>query len=392
MALDGEWRNAFIADDEREDELRDGALPGGRFASSDLYGSGQIGGDVVGIPSNAKNADSAWLLLKYLALDTQAEVKLATILKNVPTTFESLKDPTLNSDPHFKVFLQIFGNPHSSFKADHAHRRHRFDPLGQLRRQVGGRSGARSAGRPAGARDTDRPAVPARVTGGSAWDGRHEPRAVAGAPEGAPATCAAALPHGVRCSCRRGSSGSCGSTCIRCSRACTTRSRTTTAVQPPRWTGLTNYRFMFTQDPLVLAVVAEHDLDRHRRRAAHDPLRRRHGVVLTKPRRGSSFYRLAFFVPTMVPAVAASLAFLFLLNPSGPIDTALRFLHVPQPLWFQDPAVVQARSRPAGSVGGRQHDDHLPGGAAGRPDAPVRGGRHRGRERLGRSSATSPCR
>ena len=39
----------------------------------------------------------------------------------------------------------------------------------------------------------------------------------------------------------------------------------------------------------------------------------------------------------MVPAVAASLAFLFLLNPFGPIDTILRFLHLPAPLWFQDP-------------------------------------------------------
>ena len=39
----------------------------------------------------------------------------------------------------------------------------------------------------------------------------------------------------------------------------------------------------------------------------------------------------------MVPAVAASIAFLFLLNPGGPIDTMLRFFHVPQPLWFQDP-------------------------------------------------------
>ena len=56
------------------------------------------------------------MLLKYLALDTSAEVKLATILKNVPTTFESLKDPGLNSDEHFKVFLQIFGNEHSGFK------------------------------------------------------------------------------------------------------------------------------------------------------------------------------------------------------------------------------------------------------------------------------------
>ena len=43
-------------------------------------------------------------------------MKLATILKNVPTTFESLKDPALNKDPHFKVFLQIFGNPNSGFK------------------------------------------------------------------------------------------------------------------------------------------------------------------------------------------------------------------------------------------------------------------------------------
>ena len=44
----------------------------------ELYGAGQIGGDVVGIPSNAKHPDAAWLLLKYLALDTGAEIKLAT--------------------------------------------------------------------------------------------------------------------------------------------------------------------------------------------------------------------------------------------------------------------------------------------------------------------------
>jgi len=105
----------------------------------------------------------------------------------------------------------------------------------------------------------------------------------------------------------------------------------------PRWTGLSNYRFMFTQDPFfwqslrnTLWIVA-----------VGVPLTILLGVgtayVLTKPRRGRSFYRLAFFVPTMVPAVAASIAFLFLLNPGGPIDTVLRFFHVPSPLWFQDP-------------------------------------------------------
>ena len=115
MAMDGEWRNAFIADDGAKINYATAPFPVAD-GPPDLYGAGQIGGDVVGIPSNAPNADSAWLLLKYLALDTQAEVKLATILKNVPTTFDSLKDPKLNSDPHFKVFMQIFGNPNSGFK------------------------------------------------------------------------------------------------------------------------------------------------------------------------------------------------------------------------------------------------------------------------------------
>ncbi len=115
MTMDGEWRVAFIADDGSNVNYGTAPFPVADD-TPDLYGAGQIGGDVVGIPSNAKNPDAAWLLLKYLALDTSAEVKLATILKNVPTTFESLKDPGLNSDEHFKVFLQIFGNAHSGFK------------------------------------------------------------------------------------------------------------------------------------------------------------------------------------------------------------------------------------------------------------------------------------
>jgi multiple sugar transport system permease protein len=39
----------------------------------------------------------------------------------------------------------------------------------------------------------------------------------------------------------------------------------------------------------------------------------------------------------MVPVVAATLGFIFLLNPAGPIDQMLKFLHFPRPLWFHDP-------------------------------------------------------
>jgi multiple sugar transport system permease protein len=106
---------------------------------------------------------------------------------------------------------------------------------------------------------------------------------------------------------------------------------------PPRWVGLFNYRFMFTSDPrfwqavrntlwiigvgttsqIVFAIAA--------------------AMILTRVRAGSGVYRTVFFVPTMVPAVAGALAFVFLLHPSGPVNSILGLLHLPQPLWFRDP-------------------------------------------------------
>jgi multiple sugar transport system permease protein len=105
----------------------------------------------------------------------------------------------------------------------------------------------------------------------------------------------------------------------------------------PRWAGLLNYRVMFTHDPLFwqslrntiwIVIVGG---------ALSIGLGVGTAYVLTKPRRGRGLYRVSFFMPTMVPAVAAALAFVFLLNPGGPIDTILGFLHLPTPLWFQDP-------------------------------------------------------
>lgn len=105
----------------------------------------------------------------------------------------------------------------------------------------------------------------------------------------------------------------------------------------PQWAGFFNYRFMFGHDPLfwqslrnTLWIVA-----------VGAPLQILFAigvaVVLTMPKRGRGIYRTIYFLPTMVPAVAAALSFLFLLNPAGPIDAVLRFLHLPTPLWFQDP-------------------------------------------------------
>src|SRR6266540_2609539 len=60
-------------------------------------------------------------------------------------------------------------------------------------------------------------------------------------------------------------------------------------------------------------------------------------TVLTRIRRGLTLYRTIFFLPSMVPLVAAALGFIYLLNPAGPVNRLLHLLHLPEPLWFVDP-------------------------------------------------------
>jgi multiple sugar transport system substrate-binding protein len=115
MTLDGEWRVAFIDDFKSNVDYSTAPFAVADDMASD-YGRGQIGGDIIGIPRGSAHEQEAWLLTKWLATDTQAEVSLSQALKNVPTTFDSLNDPTLNADQHFSTFLKIFQNPGSTYK------------------------------------------------------------------------------------------------------------------------------------------------------------------------------------------------------------------------------------------------------------------------------------
>jgi multiple sugar transport system substrate-binding protein len=115
MDFDGEWRVGFIKNDESDVPYATAPFP---VADDhpELYGTGQIGGSTIGIPRNPAHPDEAWLLVKYLSLDTAAEKALAEQLHNIPTVVGALDDPVLTADPHFKTFLDIFANPHSRYK------------------------------------------------------------------------------------------------------------------------------------------------------------------------------------------------------------------------------------------------------------------------------------
>jgi multiple sugar transport system substrate-binding protein len=115
MALDGEWRVASIAADHSDVPYRTVPFPVADALSSH-YGLGQIGGTIIGIPRGTDHPADSWEVVKYLSTNTGAVSALAEALKNVPTTYDALKDPKLTGDPHFKVFMKIFANSDSRYK------------------------------------------------------------------------------------------------------------------------------------------------------------------------------------------------------------------------------------------------------------------------------------
>ena len=58
-------------------------------------------------------------------------------------------------------------------------------------------------------------------------------------------------------------------------------------------------------------------------------------LLLNLKVRGQAIYRTIYFLPSVMPPVASALLWLWLLNPQyGLINTALGYLHLPQPLWL----------------------------------------------------------
>lgn len=63
------------------------------------------------------------------------------------------------------------------------------------------------------------------------------------------------------------------------------------------------------------------------------------GLLVTRIKTGAGVFRTLFYLPYLAPPVAATLGFVFLLNPgTGPVNAILTDLGLPAPGWFNDPA------------------------------------------------------
>jgi multiple sugar transport system permease protein len=109
-------------------------------------------------------------------------------------------------------------------------------------------------------------------------------------------------------------------------------------LQPSRWVGTANYRYMVQDDPQIWTAVK----NTLWLVGIAVPLKVMFAfgvaLMLTRARRGIGFFRTVFYLPALAPPVAATLGFVYLLNPAtGPIDGALNALGIHGPLWFNDP-------------------------------------------------------
>jgi multiple sugar transport system permease protein len=110
-------------------------------------------------------------------------------------------------------------------------------------------------------------------------------------------------------------------------------------LEPSRWIGLANYKYMFTHDKQIWPAIS----NTLWLVAIMVPLKVMFAfgvaLMLTRARQGIGIFRTIFYLPALAPPVAAALGFVYILNPAtGPVNGALRLVGIDGPLWFNSPS------------------------------------------------------
>jgi multiple sugar transport system permease protein len=108
-------------------------------------------------------------------------------------------------------------------------------------------------------------------------------------------------------------------------------------LKPPRWAGTANYTHLLQDKLLVQSIINT---------AYYAALSVPIGIVvafllallLNQKVKGLALFRTLFYVPSIVPMVASSVLWLWILNPQyGLLNTVLSWFHIPGPGWMSDP-------------------------------------------------------
>lgn len=105
MALDGEWRVAFIADQAPNLKYATAPLPT-LDGTGQVYGGSWTSAASVGVSDKSQNKELAWALVRYLTTDPGAAVKIANGLQNIPTLKAAAQSSDLKVPEQYKTFVE----------------------------------------------------------------------------------------------------------------------------------------------------------------------------------------------------------------------------------------------------------------------------------------------
>jgi multiple sugar transport system permease protein len=114
-------------------------------------------------------------------------------------------------------------------------------------------------------------------------------------------------------------------------------------LRAPRWVGIQNYQRLLTDDPLLIRALRNTVVYTLMHVPLHVASALGVALLLNEARQMKGFFRTAFYLPSMTPAVATAYLWILILNPNdGLVNRVLRFLHLPAPGWTTDPDWTKA--------------------------------------------------
>ncbi len=107
----------------------------------------------------------------------------------------------------------------------------------------------------------------------------------------------------------------------------------------PRWIGFKNYQFLFQKDQFLWPSVRNTLWLVCFMVPAQMLFAFGVAMMLARARRGVGFLRTIFYLPALAPPVAATVGFVYILNPAtGPVNQFLHLFGINGPLWFDSPS------------------------------------------------------
>jgi multiple sugar transport system permease protein len=109
-------------------------------------------------------------------------------------------------------------------------------------------------------------------------------------------------------------------------------------LQPPSWIGLDNYQKIFADDTAFWTAARNSAVYALISVPLKIVIAFGLAMLLNMGVRGIGVYRTVFYLPTLVPPIAATIVFILLFSPvGGPINTILSWVGISAPDWFNDP-------------------------------------------------------